>query len=82
MVAPSNDHRDRLLGWLPVQLGKIYLMITQLLRMFVDRFKITKYYPARLQYLLIVYDQETRSHSRGRPRSRASAGVQVVSRAT
>ena len=23
MVAPSNDHRDRLLSWLQVQLGKI-----------------------------------------------------------
>ena len=54
MMAPSNDHGYHLLGWLPVQLGKIYLMITQLLRMFVDIFKIKKYCPARLQYLLIV----------------------------
>ena len=23
MVAPSNDHGDRLLSWLPVQLGKL-----------------------------------------------------------
>ena len=44
MVAPPNDHGDRFLSCWQVQLGLrfllIELMITQLVRMFVNEFKI------------------------------------------
>ena len=43
MVAPSNDHGDHLLSWLQlckILVFKIELMITRLLRMFVNEFQI------------------------------------------